>query len=353
MTNKIAMFNHKGGVSKTTTTFNLGWMLVTLGHRVLLVDADPQCNLTGMVLGFRGADELERFYEKSGQNTLRSGVAPAFEAKPVPIVAVDPVEVAAQPGLYLLAGDLRLAEYEVTLGIAQELSGAIQALQNLPGSLMYLIERTAEKVDADYVLIDLSPGLGAINQNLVSLSDYIVVPTAPDFFSVMAIDSLARVLPRWNKWAIQASKMHVLSEASYPFPTPHARVLGTIVQKFRPRSGRPASSFQKWVDEVGDAVQTRLRPALEPAGMLLEPAIYSAAKIGNDLTLATIADFNSLISKSQTHKTPVYALTSEQLGAVGRVLDNFKLSRDKFLEEFLGLAFRVTDLIGKASGNAK
>ena len=53
MAQRIALFNHKGGVSKTTTTFNLGWMLASKGKRVVLVDADPQCNLTGIVLGFK------------------------------------------------------------------------------------------------------------------------------------------------------------------------------------------------------------------------------------------------------------------------------------------------------------
>ena len=51
MVKKIVFFNHKGGVSKTTSTFNIGWKLAEMGHRVLLVDADPQCNLTSVFLG--------------------------------------------------------------------------------------------------------------------------------------------------------------------------------------------------------------------------------------------------------------------------------------------------------------
>jgi cellulose biosynthesis protein BcsQ len=69
---KISLFNHKGGVSKTTTVFNLGWMLAEQGHTVVVVDGDPQCNLTGMVLGFKGEDELEPFYQQHGDNTLKS-----------------------------------------------------------------------------------------------------------------------------------------------------------------------------------------------------------------------------------------------------------------------------------------
>ena len=49
----IALFNHKGGVSKTTTTFNLGWMLAEKGAKVVMIDTDPQCNLTGLVLCHR------------------------------------------------------------------------------------------------------------------------------------------------------------------------------------------------------------------------------------------------------------------------------------------------------------
>ena len=56
----IALFNHKGGVSKTTTTYHIGWKLSTMGKKVLLVDGDPQCNLTSLLL----REQFDEYYEK-------------------------------------------------------------------------------------------------------------------------------------------------------------------------------------------------------------------------------------------------------------------------------------------------
>jgi cellulose biosynthesis protein BcsQ len=349
MVDKIALFNHKGGVSKTTTTFNLGWMLASKGHRVILVDADPQCNLTGMVLGYKGPTELEHFYRQEAGRNLRDGLAPAFESRPVRIDAVDCLPVEGQDGLFLLPGHIGVAEYEVTLGIAQELSGSIQTLQNLPGAITYLIDRTAEKFDSDIVLIDMSPGLGAVNQNLLTTSEFFLVPTSPDFFSVMAIDSLASILPRWQRWAERAAALDLLKTASYPFPEPGSKFLGTVIQKYRPRVGAPAEAFQRWIDEIQQKIQSNLVPVLKEANMLLPAASYDRADMGPDFTLATIADFNSLIARSQKSQTPIFALTESQIGQVGKVLDRTLNSRDRFRNTFSDLADRVLALMNHES----
>ena len=78
----ICLFNHKGGVSKTTTAFNLGWMMASKGRGVLLADFDPQCNLTGMVMGFKGVDDLAAIYSGTPPNNVKDGLAPAFESQP-------------------------------------------------------------------------------------------------------------------------------------------------------------------------------------------------------------------------------------------------------------------------------
>ena len=347
MAKRIAMFNHKGGVSKTTTTFNLGWQLASTGKRVILVDADPQSNLTGLILGYKGASALEVFYKRESSRNLKSGLAPAFESRPVPIEAVDCFPVENREGLFLLPGHIGLSEYEVTLGIAQELSGAIQTLQNLPGSISRLLDKTAEKFDADYTLIDMNPSLSSFNQNLLVTSDYFLVPTAPDYYSIMAIDSLAKVIPSWGEWARRAQDSLILQNATYPFPKVSTKFIGTIIQNYRPRSGVPASGFRQWIEGIeGDTVNT-LFPALEKQGMTLPSERYQQVE-RDSYCLAKIPDFNSLIAKSQEHRTPIYALSDQQIGQTGVVAATTQKSQATFREIFSDLADKVIDLTNDA-----
>ena len=347
MVQKIALFNHKGGVSKTTTTFHLGWMLASKGKTVVLADADPQCNLTGLVLG---EDGFEDWYDNNKHRNLKSGLAPAFESRPSLIEPVECFPIKQRDGLFLLPGHIGLSEYEVTLGIAQELSGSIQTLQNLPGALSYLLDLTAEKYDADYVLIDMNPSLSSLNQNLLLTSDFFIVPTTPDYFSVMAIDSLANVIPKWRAWSQKASVMPILKDAVYPFPDITPKFLGTVVQNYRPRGGVPASSFQAWINKIDSAVHDKLVPELTRIDMMLQSGCYAEQHV-EEHRLVTIPDFNSLVAKSQTTQTPVFELTKEQIGLTGPVLEQTIQSRDKFRDLFSGLADRIIGLTDLARCN--
>ena len=342
MVKRIALFNHKGGVSKTTTTFNLGWMLAQMGHRVILVDGDPQSNLTGLVLGYGGPSELETFYRDEPDRNLQSGLAPAFESRPAPI---KPVKCFGTPqeGLYLLPGHIALAEYEVTLGIAQELSGSIHTLQNLPGSISDLLTKTAKLMRADYILIDMNPSLSAFNQNLLMTSDYFIVPTTPDFYSAMAIDSLAKVIPGWRKWSIRAQKHQLLRNATYPFPNATPRFLGSIIQNYRPRDGRSSSGFQQWIDAINEKIAGQLVPALRDFHMTFRDEDYRNAGLDR-FCLAMISDFNSLIAKSQQTRTPVFELTGDQIGQTGIVRQTTQESQEKFRQVFENLAKEIVAL---------
>ena len=348
MAKQIALFNHKGGVSKTTTAFNLGWMLAHKGKKVIIADCDPQCNLTGMVLGFKDAWNFASTYKSKEVKNIRDGLAPAFESRPAPIEPVVCESIKGQPNMHLLPGHIGLAEYEVTLGIAQELSGSLVTLQNLPGSLPHLFSKTAEKYDADFIIVDMSPSLGPINQNLLMTSDYFIVPMMPDYFSAMATDSLASVLPKWSDWAKEAKKIKVLKEAIYPFPDKTPKFLGMIVQKFRPRDGKPAAAFQRWIAEIEEGVNTKLIPVLKDHCMLLSCDIYKKAGHQVGQPLLQMSDFNSLIALSQEHKVPIFNLTDEQIGLTGSPRDITKKSMLKFRDLYATGADRIIKLVEHA-----
>ncbi|MFZ1595896.1 MAG: ParA family protein [Anaerolineae bacterium] len=362
MAKRIALFNHKGGVSKTTTTFNLGWMLASKGHRVVLADADPQCSLSGLVLGYKGQDEFEAFYKKQPGRNIRAGLAPAFESQPKEIEAVECVTVEGNKNLFLLPGHIRLSEWEVSLGMAQELLGTIQTLQNLPGSITYLLTKTAERHDAEYLLVDMNPSLSSINQNLLMTSDYFIVPASPDYFSVMAIDSLATVFPRWRAWSKLASTMPIFRDAAYPLPTTVPKFLGTIIQNYRvrdrgtadqegvgtPTSGTPAAGFQKWIDEINTKVKDAFIPVLREQEMLFPEEKYRELKIDQNYCLAEISAFNSLIARSQEHQVPVFSLTDEQIGLEGKVLERTNESKEMFERIFSKLADMVVGMTSDA-----
>lgn len=349
MAYQLSLFNHKGGVSKTTTTFNLGWMLADKGKKVLLADCDPQCNLTGMVLGFKGLEDFKSVYESKGIKNIRDGLAPAFESRPAPIEPVVCEKISGQDNMFLIPGHIGLAEYETTLGIAQELSGSLVTLQNLPGSIHHLFHVTAEAYDCDYILVDMSPSLGPINQNLLMTSDYFLVPMAPDYFSVMATDSLAAVLPKWRSWATKAQGLSVLQKATYPFPPSHPKFLGTVVQRYRLREGQtPSAAFQKWIDDIERGVKEKLIPSLQNCDMLLDEEIYKKAGADPAKPLLQMSDFNGLIALSQKHKVPVFALSDQQLEQSGVVLERTKKSMMVFRDLFSKAADQVIEMTNNA-----
>src|SRR5437870_13491282 len=104
---RISIFNHKGGVGKTTLTVNLAAALVELGRKVLLVDSDPQCNLTSYLIDEQVVDNMLDHSDQADGRTLWSALKPVSEASGT-YKRVRPFETATS-GLFLLPGDIRLS----------------------------------------------------------------------------------------------------------------------------------------------------------------------------------------------------------------------------------------------------
>ena len=192
---RLTLFNHKGGVGKTTLTVNLAFALAKMGSTVLLVDSDPQCNLTSYLVDADVVDNwLDESDEKSGK-TIWSALRPVVEAGK-DIKLIKPHERAN--GVYLLAGDIRLSDYELALQqswidcFQRKIRGFVETV-----ALSKLVGLCSAEVGADFVLYDVGPNIGPLNRAILLDCDFFVVPAACDYFSTRALKTLGHSISSW------------------------------------------------------------------------------------------------------------------------------------------------------------
>ncbi|MEN9782088.1 MAG: hypothetical protein RL208_238 [Pseudomonadota bacterium] len=309
MSKVISLFNHKGGVSKTTTTFHLGWMLANIGKKVLIVDADPQCNLTGLTLGIENYDDLFRFYSLKENTDMYSALAKVFgfdnqfsyEDGVIP-------SSTHNKNLFLLAGHINFAKFDLQLATALTSSSSIPVLKPLLSSIHTLIRKTAERGNFDIVLIDMGPSISATNMCIFMASDYFIIPTSPDFYCYQAIDSLSDVFPEWQK------KMEGFKDG-ITLPRPNPKMLGVISQNYRVYGSnendesKMTSAFLEWANKIREITNSKLAPSLKKLGMIVDENLFNKyVKHDNPYNLANIQDFNTLIPISQKLSKPIFEL---------------------------------------------
>lgn len=339
MSKRIAIFNHKGGVSKTTSVYNLGWLL-SKDLNVLVVDADPQCNLTSLILG----EEFEKYYleDSTKSQNIKDGVSTAFLGRPHPIEAVDCYSPDRADNLFLLAGHANLSEYDAALTFAQTSNNAIATLQNLPGAFSELLRLTEEKYSIDVTIIDLNPSLSAINQNLFLSSDAFIVPTNPDPFSIMAIDTLIKLLPKWVQW--KKNSLEIFKDSAYPMSENIPKFLGTLIQRFNVRNGKAAKPYRDNITEIKNKISNEFYDSMSNEGMTLD-GLYSPDIVDRGYCLAEIPDFQGLLPKSHKAQVPVFALRDTDMDNSGSVLETMIVKRNTLLQTFEELETDIRSLL--------
>ena len=168
MTYVIAISNEKGGVAKTTTTLSLGASLADAGHKVLVIDLDPQANLT-----------------------LALGVAPGFAA-----VTSSHILIESAPLM-----SARLGTEIENLDLIPSHSSIESAEQFLPVRTHYTsgLKRAldaASPLPYDFVLFDCPPFLGAITTNALSAAELLIIPTQAEYFSAYALRNMMGIIRR-------------------------------------------------------------------------------------------------------------------------------------------------------------
>ena len=188
MARVIATINLKGGVGKTTTTAALGeFMAAEFGQRVLLIDLDPQTNLTTMMVGeerWKELNELGLTLATLFRKAIASD-ADAFDIEKAIQENVSPVR--AVRNLDLLASSLDLMDIQEGLSHRQYADpGSHRPVEVLLSAVRPVADRY------DYILVDCPPNLGMLTLNGLRLADGYLVPTIPDILSTYGIPQLQK-----------------------------------------------------------------------------------------------------------------------------------------------------------------
>jgi cellulose biosynthesis protein BcsQ len=288
------IFNHKGGVGKTTLTVNLADALASLGKRILLVDSDPQCNLTAYLVEDAVVDDLLDNSDTEKGRTVWSSLKPVCEGTGE-LRFIGALE--RLPNVYLLPGDVRLAEFEQELGTAwnESFQRKAKGLRNTT-AISQLVEKTALDLNIDIVFYDAGPNIGPLNRIILLDCDYFVVPAACDLFSIRALKTLGHTLVSWIKdWQ---TILDLVPTGMYLLPG-SPRFLGYMPQRFKTYRGDMSSSYAKYLPRIeksiGADVVTVLR-RLDPRLIVPEIGAYE---------LGQIKDFGTVANASQLEGVPI------------------------------------------------
>lgn len=190
----ISIFNNKGGVGKTTIAWNLADALARKGKKVLMIDFDPQCNLSIAILG---SDEFKQSLPTVTQpygTTIRAYLQKFLQG-------IGNLEIYTYKGKHthtnvdLIAGDFWLNVYGESLSVGSDLLTGTGITKYAVIKDMVEYTMTKKKIIYDFAIIDLPPSFGALVRAALYSSDYFLVPCTSDTYSSYCISLIGEMIP--------------------------------------------------------------------------------------------------------------------------------------------------------------
>ncbi|QRY67278.1 AAA family ATPase [Ensifer sp. PDNC004] len=314
----VCFFNNKGGVGKTTLTGNIAaYFAIEQKKRVLVIDCDPQCNITQFILG--DVKTIDLYWPEKGSReetktkTILDIVDPILSGDADINSRIRPLRSSVNRfGVDLIPGHPRFSTFEDELSSAwAELpTGKAGGFRVSNWLRSYL--RTVED-DYDIVFVDVSPSLGALNRSVLLSSDYFVAPLGADAFSVLGIRNISRWMNSWADYyevgLEQSERLNPGGLKRYEILTSlpiKSGFLGFTLQQYiaKAKEGvrRPTKAYERILADIPDEVDTFL------SGF--------AAHNNLPFHLGDVPNLYSLIPLAQSANAPIIALEARD-GLVG------------------------------------
>jgi chromosome partitioning protein len=310
----IAFFNNQGGVGKTSLIYHLASMYADLGLRVLAADIDPQSNLTAMCFPDQVIEDL---YESKHPDTIFSAVEPVKRGIG-DLHLFDPMVVSER--FAIVPGDLLLSDFEDDL--SKTWSGCLDRDERafrVTSAFHRIIQDAGRRFGGDVALIDVGPTFGALNRAALIAADYVVIPVAPDLFSVRGLENVGGRLKLWREeWRDRQDRKP--SSLDFSLPEGGMTPIGYVVSRHTEFADGVGRAFQKWITKI----PASYRRAVE------DPDIPDEA-----LSLGRLKDYRSLIAMAQEARKPMFklkpgdgAIGGHQGAVAGAYTDFEKLARE-------------------------
>ncbi|KPW80827.1 ParA protein [Pseudomonas syringae pv. coriandricola] len=361
----ISIFNNKGGVGKTTLTFHLAHALATMGKKVLIIDLDPQCNISTLSVPQDWLMDVwakENAYIDDFKATREQSTVEEFEALNQNVrsihylltptqegtaeIGILPPPVALALNLHLIPGRLTMHLYEEKISSrwSDVYQGDPLAIRTIT-RIRKLAEEYAAAYGYHFVIMDTSPSIGALNKVVISTTDGFIIPCAPDMFSLYGIRNLGSALAVWQKQF--GTIFHLLSEEKRKnFPEDFVKLLGFTIYNAKKYAGNQPWELAKAHYHYALQIPAEIMGCVPEDVRNVIPAEVLAQPIGGTAIMHT---HNTLTGMSQKYHVPMWKVPAEEnLGDdVNTVMGSrrvFEATLDKYTEFSKDLLSRIERL---------
>lgn len=309
----IAMFNNKGGVGKTTLTCNIAaYISANYDKKVLIVDCDPQCNTTQLLMGQEFSSELywgdnQVHNNIAGYSTISDILQPIEDGDSQINTNIKVVDKSQNRfNVDLIPGNPKFSIIEDRLGAAWHdlLGGDIGGIRKTNWNT-FLLNKLAESYDI--IFYDLGPSLGSINRSVLIGCNYFITPMGTDIFSILGIRNIAEWLEAWISLYENSLK---LGEDRFPGRLDSFNIdssikikngyLGYTIQQYITKSKqgvrRPTKAYEEIINNVPNVIESSFENFLKDN---LEK---------EDFKLGDVPHLYSLIPLAQSNSSPILSL---------------------------------------------